>query len=87
MSDDGFVELAAQSARVRNEHRLLLQGLKSFEQKLVELVEGLGCGGNSKTLRFSEYTDAEGDKTRGCRSVSNSHRYQRTHSGGEAAPY
>jgi len=61
MSDDGFVELAAQSARVRNEHRLLLQGLKSFEQKLMELVEGLGCGGNSKTLRFSEYTDTEGD--------------------------
>ncbi|WP_248767871.1 abortive infection family protein [Pseudomonas sp. MWU12-2345] len=61
MSDDGFAELAAQSAKVRNEHRLLLEGLKSFEQKLVELVDGLGCGGNSKTICFDEVTDAEGE--------------------------
>lgn len=61
MSDDGFAELAAQSAKVRNEHRLLLEGLKSFEQKLLELVDGLGCGGNSETICFEEYTDIEGE--------------------------
>lgn len=61
MSNDGFAELAARSAEVRNEHRLLLEGLKSFEKKLVDLVDGLDCGGNSETVVFEHFTDSDGD--------------------------
>ncbi|PYD33643.1 abortive infection family protein [Pseudomonas syringae] len=59
MSDDGFSELAARSERVRNEHRLLLEGLKSFEHKLVELVGGLNCTGASDYVTFEEFFDHE----------------------------
>lgn len=59
MSDEGFAALAAQSAKVRNEHRLLLEGLKSFEQKLVDLVGGLNCTGVSEYVTFEEYFDQE----------------------------
>ncbi|MBJ2280183.1 abortive infection family protein [Pseudomonas sp. MF6767] len=59
MSDDGFAELAARSEKVRNEHRLLLEGLKSFEQKLVDLVGGLNCTGVSEYVTFEEYFDHE----------------------------
>lgn len=59
MSDDGFSELAARSAKVRIEHRLLLEGLKSFERKLVELVGGLNCTGASDYVTFEEIFDHE----------------------------
>ncbi|WP_183152989.1 abortive infection family protein [Pseudomonas amygdali] len=59
MSDDGFAELAARSEKVRSEHRLLLDGLKSFEQKLVDLVGGLNCRGVSDDITFEEYFDQE----------------------------
>jgi len=59
MSDDGFAELAARSEKIRNEHRLLLEGLKSFEQKLVDLVGGLNCTGVSEYVTFEEYFDHE----------------------------
>lgn len=59
MSEDGFAELAARSARVKNENLQLLHGLKAFEQKLLDLVEGLGCGGNSETIAFDEIVDQE----------------------------
>lgn len=59
MSEDGFAELAARSARVKNENLLLLHGLRAFEQKLLDLVEGLGCGGNSETIAFDEIVDQE----------------------------
>lgn len=61
MSDDGFSELAAKSEKVRNEHRLLLEGLRSFEQKLRELVGGLNCRGESGFVTFDEYFDHEGE--------------------------
>ncbi|WP_449103493.1 abortive infection family protein [Pseudomonas veronii] len=61
MSDDGFAELAARSERVRNEHRLLLEGLRSFERKLRDLVGGLSCSGVSENVTFDEYFDHEGE--------------------------
>ncbi|NWD60006.1 abortive infection family protein [Pseudomonas sp. IPO3774] len=61
MSEDGFLELAARSAKVKNENLQLLHGLRAFEQKLLDLVEGLGCGGNSETIAFDEILDHEGD--------------------------
>lgn len=59
MSDDGFSELAARSAKVKNENLQLLLGLRAFERKLLDLVEGLGCGGNSETIVFDEILDDE----------------------------
>lgn len=59
MDEDGFSELAAQSAKVKNENLQLLHGLRAFEQKLLDLVEGLGCGGNSETIAFDEILDHE----------------------------
>lgn len=59
MSDDGFFELAARSAKVKNENLQLLLGLRAFERKLLDLVEGLGCGGNSETIVFDEILDQE----------------------------
>ncbi|MCP5961189.1 hypothetical protein NL379_28665, partial [Klebsiella pneumoniae] len=44
-----------------NENLQLLHGLRAFEQKLLDLVEGLGCGGNSDTIVFDEILDHEGD--------------------------
>lgn len=61
MSDDGFAELAARSEKVRNEHRLLLEGLRSFERKLRDLVGGLSCSGVSENVTFDEYFDHEGE--------------------------
>ncbi|KPY65374.1 MULTISPECIES: abortive infection family protein [Pseudomonas] len=61
MSDDGFAELAARSEKVRNENRLLLEGLKSFERKLVELVGGLNCTGASEHVTFEEFFDHENE--------------------------
>lgn len=61
MSDDGFAELAARSEKVRNEHRLLLEGLTAFQQKLLDLVGGLNVGGNSLTIAIDEILDLEGD--------------------------
>lgn len=65
MSNDRFAVLAARSAQLRNEHRLVLEGLRAFQQKLVELVAGLGCGGNSHTITLDEFTDSENEVT-GC---------------------
>lgn len=61
MSDDGFAALGAQSAKARNENLQLLQGLRAFEQKLLDLVDGLNVAGNSITVIFDEITDLEGD--------------------------
>jgi len=61
MSDKGFAALAARSDEIRNEHRLLLEGLRSLQQKLMDLVADLGCSGNSETVVFEEFTDSEGD--------------------------
>lgn len=61
MSDDGFAELAALSEKVRNEHRLLLEGLRTFERKLRDLVGGLRCRGVSDDVTFDEYFDHEGE--------------------------
>ncbi|WP_046787990.1 abortive infection family protein [Pseudomonas putida] len=63
MSDDGFAALAARSERVRNEHRLLLEGLRSFEQKLVDLVSGIRCWAESDVFTFEEFVDCEGEVT------------------------
>ncbi|MFD2642677.1 hypothetical protein [Pseudomonas japonica] len=59
MSDDEFAELAIRSARVKNENLQLLHGLRAFEQKLLDLVQGLGCSGNSETIAFDEILDQE----------------------------
>lgn len=61
MSDDGFTALAARSEKVRNEHRLLLEGLRSFERKLREMVGGLNCRGESEFVTFDEHFDHEGE--------------------------
>ncbi|WP_440091215.1 abortive infection family protein [Pseudomonas putida] len=61
MSDDGFAALAARSEKVRNEHRLLLEGLRSFEQKLVDLVSGIRCRAQSDVFTFEEFVDCEGE--------------------------
>jgi hypothetical protein len=61
MMDDAFVDIASMSAKVRNENRLLLEGLKAFEQKLYELVGGLNCSGRSEYVNFEEYIDQEGE--------------------------
>lgn len=61
MSDDGFAALAARSEMLRNEHCLLLQGLRSFQQKLVDLVGGLRCRGDSEIFTFEEFIDSEGE--------------------------
>ncbi len=61
MSEDGFAELAARSARVKNENQQLLLGLRAFEQKLLDLVEGLECGGNSETIVFDEILDQDNE--------------------------
>lgn len=61
MSDDGFAALAARSEKVRNEHRLLLEGLRSFQQKLVDLVCGIKCWAQSDVFTFEEFADSEGE--------------------------
>lgn len=61
MSNDRFAELAARSAKVKNENLQLLQGLRAFEQKLLDLVDGLGVSGNSETIAFDEILDLEGE--------------------------
>ncbi|MBZ9782845.1 abortive infection family protein [Pseudomonas sp. REP124] len=61
MSNDGFAELAARSAKVKNENLQLLQGLKVFEQKILDLVGGLRVSGNSETVAFDEILDLEGE--------------------------
>lgn len=61
MSEERITALAAQSARVRNESLLLLQGLKAFEKRVLELVAGLNVGGNSTTVTFDEILDLEGE--------------------------
>lgn len=61
MSNDGFADLAARSAKVKNENLQLLQGLRVFEQKILDLVGGLGVSGNSETVAFDELLDLEGE--------------------------
>jgi hypothetical protein len=61
MGEDGFAALAARSAQVRNEHRLLLEGLKAFEKRLCELVDGLGFRGCSKEIVLQEFTDSDSE--------------------------
>jgi hypothetical protein len=61
MSDEGFAALAAQSAKVRNEHRLLLEGLRSFERRLLDLVSGIRCQAESDIFTFEEFIDSEGE--------------------------
>lgn len=59
MNEDGFAVLAARSARFRKERRLLLEGLKAFEQKIIEMVDGLGYQGSSKDVVLAQFTDYE----------------------------
>ncbi|MFI3044519.1 abortive infection family protein [Pseudomonas coronafaciens] len=47
MSDDGLAALAVLSAKVRNEYRIMREGLSSLESKLVEYVGVLGAGSSS----------------------------------------
>ncbi|WAB99738.1 abortive infection family protein [Pseudomonas putida] len=61
MREEGFAALAARSAQVRNEHRLLLEGLKAFEQRLLELVHGLAIRACSKHILLEEFNDNEGE--------------------------
>lgn len=59
MSEDAFAALAARSAKFRKERRLLLEGLKAFEQRVIEMVDGLGYQGSSKDVVLAHYTDDE----------------------------
>jgi len=61
MSDERFAALAARSAKVRNEHRLLLEGLRSFERRLLDLVSGIRCQAESDIFTFEEFIDSEGE--------------------------
>lgn len=59
VSSDGLAGLAALSAKIKNERRLLLDRLKSFEKKLLESAEGLGCCGSSKSVTLSSWDHEE----------------------------
>lgn len=61
MNEDVFAALAARSARVRTEHRMLLQGLMAFQGRLQELVDGLSIRGYSKDVFLDEVNDSNGD--------------------------
>ena len=60
MNNDGFAELSAQSAKFKNDNLQLLQGLRVFKQKILDLVGGLGVSGNSETVVFEEILHLEG---------------------------
>lgn len=59
MNEDGFAALAARSAQVRTEHRMLLDGLQAFEQRLQDLVGGLNARGCSKDVLLDQITDSD----------------------------
>lgn len=61
MNEDRFAELAARSAQVRTEHRMLVEGLQAFERRLQELVTGLSIRGCSKDVLLDEMNDRDGD--------------------------
>lgn len=61
MSEERIAELAAQSARVRSENLLLIQGFIALEEKILNLVYGLNVSGNSATVVFDEILDLEGE--------------------------
>lgn len=65
MSSDGLARLAARSALLKNERRLLVEGLKAFEKKLLESSEGLGCCGSSKTVTLERWEHEESGITGG----------------------
>jgi hypothetical protein len=54
-SIDGLAGLAALSAKVKSERRILLERLKSFEKKLLEAAEGTGCFVYSKSVTLSTW--------------------------------
>ncbi|RRV40105.1 abortive infection family protein [Pseudomonas sp. p106] len=56
---DGMAGLAALSARVKNERRFLFERLKAFEEKLLGLMDGLGCRGSSKYVTVSTWEHEE----------------------------
>lgn len=58
-SSDGLAGLAVLSAKVRAQRRTLLERLKSFEKKLLESAEGLGCVGSSKYVTLSTWDHEE----------------------------
>lgn len=58
-NSDGLAGLAALSARVKSERRLLLDRLKSFERKLQESSEGLGCCGVSTHVTLASWSHEE----------------------------
>lgn len=57
--NDGMAGLAALSARVKNERRILFERLKAFEEKLLGLMDGLGCQGTSKHVTVSIWEHEE----------------------------
>lgn len=57
--NDGMAGLAALSARVKNERRILFERLKAFEEKLLGLMDGLGCRGSSKYVTVSTWEHEE----------------------------
>lgn len=57
--NDGMAGLAALSARVKNERRILFERLKAFEEKLLGLMDGLGCRGSSKHVTVSMWEHEE----------------------------
>lgn len=56
---DRMAGLAALSAKVKGERRILLDKLKAFEQKLADLTDGLGCSGSSKYVPISTWHHEE----------------------------
>ncbi|TFH79128.1 abortive infection family protein [Pseudomonas kribbensis] len=58
-SDNGLAGLAALSAKVRSERRILVERLKAFEKKLLEAAEGIGCYAYSKSVTLSTWDHEE----------------------------
>ncbi|WP_047605168.1 abortive infection family protein [Pseudomonas putida] len=56
---DGMAGLAALSAKLKNERRILFERLKGFEEKLLGLMDGLGCSGSSKPVTVSTWEHEE----------------------------
>lgn len=58
-SSAGMVGLVALSSKVRGERRILLERLKSFEKKLLESAEELGCFASSKHVTLYTWDHEE----------------------------
>ncbi|WP_236166331.1 abortive infection family protein [Pseudomonas juntendi] len=56
---DGMAGLAALSAKVKNERRILLERLKAFEKELFGLMDGLGCRGSSGNVTVLSWEHEE----------------------------